>query len=132
MRRRCPAERCWRRWCPAERCMGRRCPAERCWRRRGDSWFHIHLLRCGLMQDLSLLGTDYEAEISAGSGTMVHALLHLGLCGSVEGIVICEQEITHRILFNLGLGLQPPQVEELAISPISDLDASFFVIAEGI
>ncbi|KAJ1141793.1 hypothetical protein NDU88_008121 [Pleurodeles waltl] len=52
--------------------------------RSGDGWFRIRLLRCGLMQDLSLLGTDSETEISAGSGKVVHALLHLGLCGSTE------------------------------------------------
>lgn len=42
------------------------------------------------MQDLCLLGADWEAKVVAGSGEAVHALRHLSLCSDVEAAVVCE------------------------------------------
>ena len=57
------------------------------------AWFKILLAWSSLMQHFRLLCTDCQAEIVACVRELVHAVLHGGFRGSVEGTVVGKQEV---------------------------------------
>ena len=46
------------------------------------------------MHHFRLLCTDCQAEIVTGIRKLVHAVLHGGFRGSIEGTVVCKQLLT--------------------------------------
>ena len=58
---------------------------------------------------------DREAEFVVGIGESVNPMLHLGLGGSFQGAIICEQEVVVGVRFNLGLRLQSSEVGNGAV-----------------
>ena len=56
-------------------------------------YLQINVIDTCLVQNFDFLGTDSEAEVSAGGWQEVHASLHIILSGSIEGAVVSEEEV---------------------------------------
>ena len=85
--------------------------------------FNARLAWCWLVHHFCILCADCEAEVVAGIGDSVNAMLHISLLGSVEGAIICEQKVVHGVGLNLGLRLQSPEVEDEVVKMPSEADS---------
>ena len=75
-----------------------------------------------LVQYFSLLYADGETEVCAGYGKFVYAALHVSFSAGVEGTVISKQEVPDDVCLDLGFCLKPPEVEQLAICTVPEVD----------
>ena len=79
------------------------------------------------MQYFSLLRADFKPKELGSLGEAGCQTLQGCFSVGNEGSIVCKQQLSDKLLQGLCVGLQMPQVEEVAIGTIADVDAVFLV-----
>lgn len=75
-----------------------------------DVWFNVWHAWRWLMHQCCLLRAFCQAQVVANTRELVHAVLHGGFRGSVEGRVIGKQGFINGVCRNLGFYLEPLEI----------------------
>ena len=88
-----------------------------------DIWKVVLFLRCRLEENLSFFQADLETkELSCFGEAGCKALKgSLSMCN--KSSVISEEEVSDQLLLGLCVGLKSPEIEEVAIEAIADINA---------